>query len=185
MVRKAHGLGHLQVGEAGQDDVDVPGGHLDQRALQLAQQAGDQVDLAAQPQADVGGHLVVAAAAGVQAFAGVAHQLRQARLDVQVHVFQRQLPVERVALDFGADGAHSALDGGVIELRDDALGGQHLGVRQAALDVGRGQPLVEEHAGRVALHQLAHGFGEQGGPGFGFLVELIGGHAGVKKWRAN
>jgi hypothetical protein len=63
-------------------------GHIHQRALQLAQQAGDQVDFAAQPQADVGGHLVVAAAAGVQALAGVAHQLRQARLDVQVHVFQ-------------------------------------------------------------------------------------------------
>ena len=100
VVRKAHRLRHLQVGEAGQDDVDVFLGHLDQRRLQFAQQAGDQVDLAAQPQADVGGHLVVAAAAGVQALAGVAHQLRQARLDVQVDVFQGQLPLERAALDF-------------------------------------------------------------------------------------
>jgi hypothetical protein len=62
--------------------------------LQVGQQAVDQVDLAAQPQAHVGGHLVVAAAPGVQALAGVAHQLGQARLDVQVHVFQVQLPFE-------------------------------------------------------------------------------------------
>jgi hypothetical protein len=33
-----------------------------------------------------------------------------------------------------------------------------------------------KHAGGVALHQLAHGFGEQGGPRFGFLVELVGRH---------
>ncbi len=63
------------------------------------QQVADQVDLATQPQAHVGGHLVVAAAAGVQALARVAHQLGQARFDVQVHVFQVQLPLERAGLD--------------------------------------------------------------------------------------
>jgi hypothetical protein len=84
------------------------------RPLQLDQQAADQVDLAAQPQAHVGGHLVVAAAAGVQALAGVAHQLRQAGLDVQVHVLQVELPVELAGLDLGADLGHAALDGGQV-----------------------------------------------------------------------
>ena len=38
----------------------------------------------------------------------------------------------------------------------------------------------EKHAGRVALHQLAHGFGEQGGPSLGFAVERIGrSHRGI------
>jgi hypothetical protein len=67
--------------------------------LQLGEQAADQVNLAAQPQAHVGGHLVVAAAAGVQALARVAHQLGQAGFDVQVHVFQVELPLERAGLD--------------------------------------------------------------------------------------
>ena len=59
---------------------------------------------------------------------------------------------------------------------DDALGGQHLGMRQAAGDVGAPQALVEADAGRVALHQFAHRLGEQRRPGLGFLVEGVGGH---------
>jgi two-component system sensor histidine kinase AlgZ len=56
---------------------------------------------------------------------------------------------------------------------DDALRGQHLGMRQAAGDVGLPQALVEKHAGGVALDQVAHRLGEQGRPGLGFLVELV------------
>jgi hypothetical protein len=59
---------------------------------------------------------------------------------------------------------------------DDALRGQHLGVGQRALDVGLPQALVEEHAGGVALDQVAHRLGKQGRPGLGFLVELVLGH---------
>jgi hypothetical protein len=102
------------VGEAGHHGVGVPGRHVDQRALHVGQQHGQRVDLAAQPQAHVGGHLVVAAAAGVQALAGVAHQLRQAGLDVEVHVFQLQLPLELAAFDLGGDLGHAALDVGQV-----------------------------------------------------------------------
>jgi hypothetical protein len=35
------------------------------------------------------------------------------------------------------------------------------------------QALVKEHAGGVALDQLAHGFRKQGGPRLGFFVELV------------
>jgi hypothetical protein len=94
VVGKAHGLGHLQVGEAGQDDVHVLLRHLHQRLLQVGQQAADQINLATQPQAHVGGHLVVAAAAGVQALASVTHELRQAGFNIQVHVFEIELPLE-------------------------------------------------------------------------------------------
>ena len=75
MVRKAHRLRHLHMGVAGQDGVDVTFGHVDERGLHLHQRCVQRVDLAAQPQAHVGGHLVIAAAPGVQALAGVAHQL--------------------------------------------------------------------------------------------------------------
>jgi hypothetical protein len=118
----------------------------------------------------------------VQALAGVADQGGQARLDVQVHVLQRQLPVELAALDLAADLRHAALDVGQVLRADDALRGQHLGVRQAAGDVGGGQALVEEHAGGVALDQLAHGLGKQRGPGLdlvsSWLVDMAGGQWG-------
>ena len=94
----------------------------------------------------------------MQALAGVAHQLRQARLDVQVHVFQGQFPFEPAIGDLLPYLRHAALDVCQVCGADDALRGQHVGVRQAARDVGVGQAFVEEHAGRVALHQLAHGF---------------------------
>ena len=90
---------------------------VQQGLLQVHQQAGDQVDLVAQPQAHVGGDLVVAAAAGVQALAGIAHQLREARLDVQVHVLQIQLPVEPAGFDVLRDLRHPALDGGQVLAR--------------------------------------------------------------------
>jgi len=56
---------------------------------------------------------------------------------------------------------------------DDFLRRQHLGVRQAALDVRLPKSLVEEDAGGVALHQVAHGLGKQGRPGLGLLIELV------------
>jgi hypothetical protein len=65
---------------------------------------------------------------------------------------------------------HAAADRGVVLRRDDALTlGQHLGVRQAAFDVGAPQPLVEADTGGVALDQLAHRLAEQRRPGLGFV----------------
>mmetsp|Transcript_69589 Transcript_69589/g.163584 ORF Transcript_69589/g.163584 Transcript_69589/m.163584 type:complete len:415 (-) Transcript_69589:1059-2303(-) len=176
VVAEADRLCHLQVGEAGQDDLGVPLGLVHQHALKRRQQAVDLVDLAAQPEPHVGGHLVVAAAAGVQALAGDAHALGQASLDVEVNVLQVQLPVEPASLDLGGDLAQAALDGGMVFGAEDALRGQHLGVGQAAGDVRPPQALVEAHAGRVALDEIAHRLGEQGGPGVGFVGELVVGH---------
>jgi hypothetical protein len=113
----------------------------------------------------VGGDLVVARAAGVQALARVADQLRQARLDVQVHVLEVELPFEAPGLDLLVDLRHAAADRVEVGGGDDALRGEHVGMRQRAGDVGLPQPAVERHAGRVALDQLAHRLGEQRGPG--------------------
>ncbi|GAC1540638.1 MAG: hypothetical protein NVS2B4_20070 [Ramlibacter sp.] len=125
VVAKAHGLRDLHVGEPREDGVDVGLGQREQGALQVRQQPADQVDLAAQPQAHVGGDLVVAAAPGVQALAGIANQLRQARLDVQVHVLQIELPVETASLDVFRDLGHPALDVRQVPCGDDPLRRQH------------------------------------------------------------
>jgi hypothetical protein len=70
------------------------------------------------------------------------------------------------------------LDGGQVGRRDDALRGQHVGMGQRAFDVGLPQALVEKHAGGVALDQVAHGFGEQRRPRFGFLCRVGSGDMG-------
>ena len=75
-----------------------------------------------------------------------------------------------------SDLRHAAFDRRSIIGADDALRGQHLGVGQRAPNVGRPQPLVKEHAGGVALDQVAHGFAEQSGPSLGLFIELVGCH---------
>ena len=73
---------------------------------------------------------------------------------------------------------HAALDGGMVVRADDALRGQHFGMRQAARDVGLPQALVEEHAGGVALDEVAHGLGKQRRPRLRLGVELVVGRRG-------
>ena len=175
-MRERHRLRDLEVREAGQDRLDVRRGDFDQHALQLGEQCADRLDLVAQPEPDVGRDLIVARAPGVQALAGIAGELDQARLDVEVHVFEIDAPPEVSALDLLADGGEAALDGGKVGRRDHLRVGQHRRVRKAAGDVGAPEPLVERDAGRVTLHELAGRLGKERRPGFGFFLELVGGH---------
>src|SRR5207253_962675 len=64
-------LRHLQVREARHQGVHVRLGQVQQPLAERAQDRPQRVDLAAQPQADVGGDLVVARAGDVEALAGV------------------------------------------------------------------------------------------------------------------
>ena len=144
--------------------------------MQVHQQFANQVNLAAQPQAHVGGDLVVAAATGVQAFARIAHQLGQARLDVEVYVLQVQLPLKTTRFDLAPDLRHAFLNGDMVFWFDDALGRQHLGMCQTAGDVGLPKALVKEYAGGVAFDQITHGFRKQRRPRLGLFIELVLGH---------
>ena len=96
----------------------------------------------------------------MQALTGIANQLGQARLDVQVHIFQIQLPLKVAGFDVIRDLRHAALDGCVVVGADDALGRQHLGVGQTARNIYLPQALVKKHAGGVAFDQITHGFRE-------------------------
>jgi hypothetical protein len=108
----------------------------------------------------------------VQPLARVADQRREARLDVQVHVFEIQLPFELAAFDFALDLRHAALDGGEVVGADDALRGEHRRMRERPFDVDERQPLVEEDRRRVALDELRHRLREASRPGFAFFVQL-------------
>ena len=149
-------LRDLQMGEAGHDRPGVAFGQIDQRALQITEQPHGDVDLGAQPQPDVGGHLVVARARGVQPLAGVARQIGQPFLDVQVNIFQVELPAKGAVLDLGADAGHAVADGVEIDPRQNAAGFEHFGMRERALYVVQRESMVEAHRGGVAFDEFGY-----------------------------
>ena len=160
MVAEGHRLRHLQMGEAGQGGLGMLFGQREQGAKVVGEQRVDGVQGVAQPQANVGGHLIVARAAGVQALAGIADEGGEALFDIQVHIFVVQIPTEFAAFDFAGDLRHAAFDRGQIGGADDGLPGQHPGMGERAADVLRGHALVKKYRGRVTLDQVRDRFGE-------------------------
>ena len=114
--------------------------------------------------ADVGRHLVVARTAGVQALAGVADERGQALLDVEMHVFEIELPSNlpdsisptpascRVRCRRGPCAAMMPCFASIL-------------ARQRAADVLAPHALVEIDRGRVAFDEVGHRLGEASGPG--------------------
>ena len=128
---KAHGLGPLQVGVAGDDGVAVlfclveygvgGGGEL-----RLEGREG-----ALQVQANIEGDLVVAAAPGVDHAPHISQTLGKDRLDEGVNVLRTGIDGEGPRLEFGAHGFKLAVDGRGGLLRNDAWR-QHAGMDAAA-----------------------------------------------------
>ena len=173
MVAKSNGLCHLQVGEARHDGAGVLQRDGGQRVAQLAQQVDQGVDLGAQPQADIGGDLVIARTAGVQALARIANQLDQTFFNVQVHVFQIQQPLEGAGFDFDRIcvmprwmSARSRAP--MMPWRPGMSR-----VRERTLDVVARQALVEIHRRCVAFDEFGNRFREPGGPGLRLVGELV------------
>ena len=108
----------------------------------------------------------------MEPLAGVADQFGQALFNIEVHVFEVELPVEPASLDLAADLAHAFDDRGMIGRTDDALVRQHGGVGQRAVDVVGRQAFVEKHRSGVALDQLRDRFGKTRRPGFAFFGKL-------------
>src|SRR5690606_10959072 len=144
----------------GHDGVRFRFGQAQQALLQTGDFAEDGVDLVAQPEADVGGDLVVARAAGVQLLAGDADAVGQARLDIHVHVFQIDAPVEGTGFDLGRD---------VLQIGDDLVAliaaqhaglFQHGGVGDGAHDVVAVEALVELDGGGESGDEGVYGLAE-------------------------
>ena len=166
VVAEAHRLGHLQVGEAGHHHFGVLLGQIEQGSLKALQQRLNFGDFIAQPQADICGHLIVAAAAGVQAFASIADFIGEAPLDIHVHVFQIQQPRHFADFDFCYNFGHALLDGGQIFCAQHTGLLQHLRMRQRALYVPFGQTFVEINRAGVFFHQLGNRLVEAARPCF-------------------
>ena len=148
-------------------------GLLQQAFLQAGDFAEDQVDFVTQPQANVGGDLVVTAAAGVQLFTGHADAVGQARLDVHVHVFEVDAPIELAGLDFTLDGLQAIDDAVALGIGQHADLGQHGGMGDRAHDVVAIQALVEGDGGGEAGDEGVDGFTEAAAPG---LIGLVSAH---------
>src|SRR5690606_17635166 len=137
----------------------------------------DDVDLVPQPEADVGGHLIVAGAPGVELLAGDADAVGEPCLDVHVHVLEGLGPGEVTGLDGGLDLAEPGDDAVQLLGAQHAHFGQHAGVGQGAANVLAVEALVEIHRGGEAGHEGVGGLVEAPAPGLVGVLEL--GHGGI------
>jgi len=170
VVGEEHGLGPLEVGVAGHDHLAIGLRQVEKRRLQATQGGQHAADGVLQVEAQVGGHLIVAGASGVQAVGSRADLLPQAGLDVHVNVFQLAPELEPAGLDLIAYLRQAAHDGLAVLLGDDALLGQHAGVSDGAGDVVPPQSPVDVDGGGEGLGSRVGGLGEAGSPNLGGLL---------------
>ena len=114
MVSQVDGLGSLQVGVPGHRPVGVALGQLVQPRHQRTASRAPPPGVVAHVEGDVGRHLVVSRASGVQLAAERSDDLGQASLDRHVDVLVVGLEWERAVLELLGDGRESTVD--LIEL---------------------------------------------------------------------
>ena len=132
---RRHRLRPLQVGIAGHDRLRVFPGALHQRSGQAEQQVAQGFDLILEIEAQIGGHLVVAAAGGVQLLPRLADPLHQAGLDEGVDVLRPGVEPQRPLFNVVTDLLQSPDDFLRLVQADDPLAPQHPGVGDRPPDV--------------------------------------------------
>src|SRR5205085_192774 len=159
-------LGALQVRVTRQDHVALALGGREEGGLHVAQPAVDVVHGVADPKLDVGGHLVVAAAAGVELAADVAEALDEGALDVGVNVFQLYREGELAAVDLALDVVQGGHDLSGLVGAEQADLGEHAGVGLAGADVVGVQAAVEADRLGEGLDAVVGLAAEAAAPGF-------------------
>ena len=100
MMAEGHRLRRLHMGEAGHHSAGMRQRLLGERALIAGERGIKRVNGIAHPQPEIGRHLIVARARGMQPAGRLADQLGQPALHVHVDVFERPLERELAGLDF-------------------------------------------------------------------------------------
>ena len=172
VMTEGHGLRRLQVREARHDEIVARLGLARERQLQAGERGIGLVDPVAHVEPEVGRHLVVARAGGVQAAGRLADQLLEAALDVHVHVLERAREHELAGLDLLQHPVEAGPDLAGVVPGDDALGREHGRVRLGGADILGRQRLVEADGGVYLLHDLGGRHGEAATP------HLVGGLVG-------
>ncbi len=155
VLRRGDRLRQLRVGVPRHQRCHMRFGQPDQRLLQLAHLPLDPVDLFPQIEARVERHLVVAAAGGVQLPGERPDLLHQQPLDLGVNVLHVGIEGELA----GAAGPARTLSSPASISRASSLeripaAAEHADVRDAALEVVLGQPLIERQGLRELPRQL-------------------------------
>src|SRR5690554_6663006 len=109
----------------------------------------------------------------MQTLAGIANQLNESLLNIQVNVFEVYGPFERLVLDLLKYLCHAALNGGAVVLGDHTDCSQHCSVGQGALDIEASHALVEVDGCRVTLDQVGDGLRKARRPSLRLVGELI------------
>ncbi len=164
-MAEADRLSDLQMGEAGHDGFRLAFGDIQQALLQPGQLCADLVDLGTQVEAQIGGHLIIARAAGVQFFAGDADALGQAGFYIHMDIFEFDQPGEGLLLDIGSDVQQAFFNGLAFFLGEYAYMGQHTGMGDGCLDIIAVQALVKSDGGAEAFHKAVGFLGEASAPG--------------------
>ena len=143
MMGEGHRLGHLHVGEARHDGVQMLLGLGQQRLLHHDQAFLGAGTGGAYPEAEIGHHLVVARTRGMQPPGGGTDQFGEPRLDIEMNVFQLALEDEGSRGDFLLDRVQPAQDRLAVILGNDPFGRQHAAMGAASGQVFARQALVE------------------------------------------
>ena len=125
MVAQRDRLRGLQVGEAGHDAGSMFARTGNQRDLQCLEAGIHPVAGIAHPQAEIGRHLIVAAARRVQPACRRADQFGKAAFGGHVNVFKVPVLGHAADLVFGSDLVEPGGNCGGILGRDDALLAEH------------------------------------------------------------
>ncbi len=164
MMAEGHGLRGLQMGEAGHHGAGMLQRAAHQRMLERGERGIGLVDDVADIEAEIGRDLVVARARGVQPARGGADQLGQPALDIHVDVFERALEAEIALAHLGQDRVEAL--GDVLRIRrgDDALVGQHRGMRLGGGDVLGIHMAIDVDGDVDFLHDRVGALGVPGAP---------------------
>ena len=166
MVAEGHGLGGLQMGEAGHHGVSVLLGLVYQHRLQFLQSLIEGLKTLAHMQLEVCCHLVVARPGGVQAACSRAHKVAQTRFHVHVDVFEVAAEREGAVHEFLFHLVQPVEDFGQVVACDNAAVGQHLSVGTAAGNVLPGQALIEVDGNVDCFHDGVRSVREPAAPHF-------------------
>ena len=99
MMAEGHRLRGLHMREAGHHSARMCERLFGERTLETAKRNIERIDGVAHPQPEIGRHLVVARARGMQPAGRLPDQLGQAALHIHVDVFQRPLEGKLAGLD--------------------------------------------------------------------------------------
>ena len=135
MMRQQHGLSMLHVRIARQNHLLVLLGRIHQYMTQLKIGLHELLGQCLDAQARVGRHLVVARTSGMQALASLADATRQLALDRHMDILVVDIEAEVAVIDILLDSGQALGNRLLVLDTDDALGGQHLGMRLRAGDI--------------------------------------------------